>query len=247
MSKVDQKIQPRPTQPRRKKPHSWHHYLTLFFLGWFTGGMTWILILSPALTHSQSWLYRTWEILNHIPLIGIVVPNPPQLQVAPTPVYIPSVVSPAFVNSYYGYRLDPLSQTQTFHNGLDFDCALGQLILAVGDGVVQFAGSQPLDAIQAAYGNFIVIDQGHGNQSVYGHNSELLVHPGQHVIQGEAIARCGSTGRSSAPHSHLEFRQQGATLDPFGLPTVDPLPLLKVGSYQVNPLASPQLLGGIRK
>jgi murein DD-endopeptidase MepM/ murein hydrolase activator NlpD len=49
---------------------------------------------------------------------------------------------------------------------------------------------------------------------MYGHLSRRLVVTGDSVMAGQVIGLSGSTGRSTAPHLHLEIRRQGASLDP---------------------------------
>ncbi|MEF9983206.1 MAG: M23 family metallopeptidase, partial [Oscillospiraceae bacterium] len=49
---------------------------------------------------------------------------------------------------------------------------------------------------------------------LYGHNSKLLVVPGQWVEKGELIALSGSSGRSSGPHCHFEIIKNGQYQNP---------------------------------
>ena len=105
-----------------------------------------------------------------------------------------------------GYR--PNGGSGTPHLGLDIAGESGAPIKAIQDGVVTFAGSD------SVFGNMVMIDHGSGVSSLYGHNSKLLVREGEGVKRGQIIARLGSTGRSSAPHLHLEIRGGGTTVDP---------------------------------
>ncbi|MBC7824889.1 MAG: M23 family metallopeptidase, partial [Candidatus Parcubacteria bacterium] len=58
------------------------------------------------------------------------------------------------------------------------------------------------------YGLAIAINHNQGTQqTLYGHLSEIFVKPGDVVKQGAAIGRVGSTGASTGPHLHFEFRQ----------------------------------------
>jgi murein DD-endopeptidase MepM/ murein hydrolase activator NlpD len=61
----------------------------------------------------------------------------------------------------------------------------------------------------------VVVDHGGGVATLYAHCSELLVVVGQSVAQGELIARVGSTGWSTGPHLHIEFRIDGVVQDPY--------------------------------
>lgn len=105
-----------------------------------------------------------------------------------------------------GYRPDGDSGTP--HLGLDIAGETGAPIKAIQDGVVTFAGGD------SVFGNAVIIDHGGGVSSLYGHNSKLLVGEGDSVKRGQVIARLGSTGRSSAPHLHLEIREGKSAVDP---------------------------------
>jgi len=94
------------------------------------------------------------------------------------------------------------------HPGLDIAVAAGSRILAAGEGTVLEAGDDPV------YGRFVVIGHAGGYESLYGHASQLLVQPRQHVRAEQVIALSGSTGASTAPHLHFEIRRNGQAVDP---------------------------------
>jgi murein DD-endopeptidase MepM/ murein hydrolase activator NlpD len=94
------------------------------------------------------------------------------------------------------------------HPGIDFVGETGTPVLASALGVVRVAGWDD------TFGNLVVLDHGNGFVSMYGHNETLLVEPGDLVPRGQAVARLGNTGRSSAPHVHFEVRLDDEPLDP---------------------------------
>ena len=67
------------------------------------------------------------------------------------------------------------------------------------------------------YGLFVLLQHPNGYQSMYGHLSRVIVIQGARVRAGEVVGRTGSTGRSSAPHLHLEIRHNGESIDPMTL------------------------------
>ncbi|MEN6370963.1 MAG: peptidoglycan DD-metalloendopeptidase family protein [Armatimonadota bacterium] len=110
--------------------------------------------------------------------------------------------------SRFGYRIHPVTGNRSLHTGVDIACPSGSQIKAAADGEVIMAGWM------GAYGYAVVIDHGGGVSTLYGHNSRLLVHTGQHVKRGTIIARSGSTGWSTGPHCHFEKRINGKPVNP---------------------------------
>ena len=96
------------------------------------------------------------------------------------------------------------------HGGLDIGLSLGEPIYAAQGGVIIFAGWWGANG----YGNMVVIDHLNGWRSWYAHLSQVNVICGQQVGMGGVIALGGSTGWSSGPHLHLEFRLDGVPYDP---------------------------------
>ena len=66
----------------------------------------------------------------------------------------------------------------------------------------------------SGYGRLVEINHGNGYVTRYGHNKENLVKVGDAVKKGEVIALVGSTGRSTAPHVHLEVIENGRPVNP---------------------------------
>ena len=116
--------------------------------------------------------------------------------------HLPRVTSP------FGLRADPFDGHLTRHQGVDLAGHEGDEIRAVSGGVVRRAG--PL----GGYGQAVEVDRGDGVTMLYGHASELLVAEGDHVTEGQTIARVGHTGRATGPHLHFEVRQGGRPVDP---------------------------------
>lgn len=110
----------------------------------------------------------------------------------------------AYINNPYG---------RNGHKGTDMITrgatgnTYGKQIRAAADGVVSTA------EYHSSWGNNVYINHGNGVYTRYAHCSKMLVHPGQHVKQGEVIALIGNSGNvfprpsSANPHAgaHLHF------------------------------------------
>jgi murein DD-endopeptidase MepM/ murein hydrolase activator NlpD len=117
-------------------------------------------------------------------------------------------VRSGWMSSGFGYRTDPFTGKRAFHSGLDFVSPKGSDVLAIAAGVVIFSGKRD------NFGNLVEIDHGNGIITRYAHNKENLVSLGDTVRKGEPIALVGSTGRSTAPHVHLEVLDNGRVVNP---------------------------------
>lgn len=69
-------------------------------------------------------------------------------------------------------------------------------------------------------GNYVVIDHGHGEFSVYAHMKpgSVRVHAGQQVAQGVQIGQVGSSGNSTEPHLHFQVCDSADALMCSGIP-----------------------------
>lgn len=95
------------------------------------------------------------------------------------------------------------------HGGLDIAIPVGSYVRSTGAGVIDRTGED------AEYGRFVRIEHADGMKSLYAHNSWTFVSAGDSVDAGEVIALSGNTGRSTAPHLHLEIERNGVPVDPF--------------------------------
>lgn len=94
------------------------------------------------------------------------------------------------------------------HMGLDVAAATGTPVLAADDGEV--VGSSWMGGL----GKAVILEHADGKRTVYAHNSELLLKPGERVNRGQIIAFSGTTGRSTGPHVHFEVRYQEVAMNP---------------------------------
>ena len=93
------------------------------------------------------------------------------------------------------------------HGGLDMAAPAGTPVYAAGDGtVLEPAGT-------SGFGNVVVIEHGTGEVTLYGHNSTVLVRPGERVRAGQLVALVGSSGISTGNHLHFEVREAGIQSD----------------------------------
>ncbi len=122
------------------------------------------------------------------------------------PSYMP--VKTFTYTSGFGTRYDPFNGNTAMHAGLDMAGSYGEPVYAAAEGIVDTA------AKSGAYGNLVQVEHGKGIATRYGHLSAILVHPGEHVSQGQLIARMGSTGRSTGTHLHFEVRLDGRAVNP---------------------------------
>jgi murein DD-endopeptidase MepM/ murein hydrolase activator NlpD len=97
----------------------------------------------------------------------------------------------------------------------------GATVHAAAAGLVTHAGSY------FGYGNAVVIENGGGVATIYGHMAwgSLRVSTGERVRPGTPLGAEGSTGNSTGCHLHFEVRIHGVAVDPAPFMAARGLPL----------------------
>ena len=113
---------------------------------------------------------------------------------------------------------------------LESSTVFGKPAIAVADGTVvsaidgrpeQTPGKFPTDiSLDAADGNHVILDLGHGHYALYAHlpPGSLKVHTNDRVKRGQALGLVGNTGNSVAPHLHFQLMDGPSSLASNGLP-----------------------------
>jgi murein DD-endopeptidase MepM/ murein hydrolase activator NlpD len=125
--------------------------------------------------------------------------------------FLASPVPYSRLTSGFGTRLHPILQTRRAHTGVDYAAPTGTPVISVGDGIVTAS------SYQGAYGNMVVVQHNARQSTVYAHLSRMQVKRGQSIKQGDVIGAVGTTGLSTGPHLHFEFRIGGRHVDPLTL------------------------------
>lgn len=94
------------------------------------------------------------------------------------------------------------------HEGIDFGVPKGTPVFSAGDGTVVLAASR------VSTGFSVVVEHLPGVYSLYYHLDALTCAEGERVRAGTLLGRSGSTGLSTGPHLHFEFRVNGEAVSP---------------------------------
>ena len=125
--------------------------------------------------------------------------------------YLASPMEFSRLTSGFKMRFHPILKTMRAHLGVDYGAPTGTPVRSVGDGVVEYAGTQ------GGYGNVVFVNHGKLHTTVYAHLSRIDVRKGQSVNQGQNLGAVGATGWATGPHLHFEFRVNGLHRDPLTL------------------------------
>ena len=128
------------------------------------------------------------------------------------------------ITSHYGYRQDPFTKCQRFHDGIDLRCGNGLVYSMLPGRVFSVRHGN------TGYGNYVVIDHGY-LRCLYGHLSDIYAKEGAVVQAGAVVGLVGSTGRSTGPHLHLQLQRLS---DGNVWTSVDPLPFIHALNQQVE-------------
>ncbi len=111
------------------------------------------------------------------------------------------------ITDTYGY-VRSSQGVEVSHKGTDFKAEIGTPVYSMNKGVVRYIGVLP------SYGKTIIIDHGHGIQTVYLHLSKIFVKNGALVEKGRLIGNSGNTGFVDGAHLHISIRVSGISIDP---------------------------------
>ena len=121
------------------------------------------------------------------------------------------------ISGVYGSQRILNGEPRRPHFGIDIAAPTGTKVVAPADGVITLVHKDMFFS-----GGTMIVDHGHGLSSAFLHLSRILVERGERVVQGQAIAEVGSTGRSTGPHLDWRINLFGRRLDPALL--VGPMP-----------------------
>ncbi len=114
-----------------------------------------------------------------------------------------------YITSPFGGRNTGIKGASTNHKGID----IGRVYYS-SQVVASKSGTVMISGYNSARGNYVVINHGSGNTTLYQHLSSRAVNVGDIVIQGQAIGVTGASGISSGPHLHFEITENGVQIDP---------------------------------
>lgn len=140
----------------------------------------------------QSTLNKKQKQLNHLPSVRPVIEGR--------------------ISDRFGLRIDPFTEVQRHHDGLDISAREGTNVYATASGKVILAKNSYVPG--RGYGKEIVIDHGNGICTRYAHLSKLTVKTGQKVDRWQIIGYVGQTGRTTGPHLHYEVMVKSKPVDP---------------------------------
>jgi len=140
------------------------------------------------------------------------------------------------ISSRFGKRYHPTLKKRKNHHGVDYAAPRGTPIKAAGDGKLLFVGRK------GGYGKTVIIQHGGKYSTLYAHMSRIKpgMRRGKHVRQGQVIGYVGSTGRSTGPHLHYEFRVNGVHRNPLTVKLPDAAPIQ--ARYRADFLAKTRVL-----
>lgn len=124
--------------------------------------------------------------------------------------FLRSPVEFSYISSRFGRRIHPISKKWKAHKGVDYAASRGTPIRATADGKVIHAGRK------GGYGKTIILRHAGRFSTLYAHMNGFAknIKSGSRVKQGQIIGYVGSTGMSTGPHLHYEFRVDGTHQNP---------------------------------
>ncbi|MDA3902842.1 MAG: M23 family metallopeptidase [Desulfuromusa sp.] len=121
------------------------------------------------------------------------------------------------ISGIYGSQRILNGEPRRPHFGIDIAAPTGTPVKAPAGGVITMVHKGMFFS-----GGTLIVDHGHGLSSSFLHLSKTLVKVGEHVAQGQQIAKVGASGRVTGPHLDWRINWFKQRLDPALL--VPPMP-----------------------
>ena len=118
-------------------------------------------------------------------------------------------IDDAIITGVYGSQRILNGIPKSPHYGLDFAAKEGTPIKAMQNGFITLAENDLYYT-----GGTIIIDHGHGINTLYMHLKSINVKKNQKISKGEIIGTVGQTGRSTGPHLDIRLNWFDVKLDP---------------------------------
>lgn len=104
----------------------------------------------------------------------------------------------------YGWQPDANQNRMVFHTGVGLTSQAGAPVLAVGAGMVAFAGVDPV------YGKLVVVNHAQGLQTRYANLESINVRLGQRLRQGDRLGRVALPQANQPTFLYFEVRLNSA-------------------------------------
>jgi len=141
----------------------------------------------------------------------------------------PLKFQPIITSGFSSSRFHPILKEVRAHLGVDYKAPIGSPVVAVSDAVVVSAG------FSGGSGNMVHLRHSNGFETEYLHLSQIAVHAGAHVHQGELIGRVGMTGLATGPHLDYRVKRNGVFINPViahrAMPPADPIPQAQMAAF----------------
>lgn len=115
------------------------------------------------------------------------------------------------------------------HTGTDIAAPEGTPVKASGDGKVILSGKDYFYT-----GNMVIIDHGHGLQTIYAHLKEAKVKEGDFVSKGDIIGIVGKTGRATGAHLHWGASLNNVRFNPHSLLDIESKTCQEINGKQMG-------------
>ena len=99
-------------------------------------------------------------------------------------------------------------------DGADVCAVRDGIVISVNNSCEHNYGKEGSCGCGDGFGHYVIISHDGTYSTIYAHMAHTTVSVGDYVQQGQKIGIVGSTGWSTGPHLHFEFRIDGVDSNP---------------------------------